>query len=473
MTPQARIQIKRRDSTSNQIIVERHSFYAELIDTVDIIVLGHNEHGELGLGHTENVECMTVLNSLPKDQYSSAIQIYSGYKFSIYTNISGEHERHYHWAAGGNYHGECCMSVDRNPTKCNAIHYFKSHDITIKKICVSIGGQCVFWITDTNDVYANGLNDYGQLGLNNTSRIWQPRLVPFFNGVGAIKDIQCAKNYSVALCTTNYNHIITVIIKHISRTNLPKDVLDLIVLFYRINNVYSTEFSKYGGNGHEFIHRWDKYGEIRTNWGWKEMITLRDRDIVKIKTGLNHTVFLDRKGVVWCCGININGGLGVGHNDDVYEPTAIQWFIDEGIRIKDICCGSDHNVALDIHGGVYTWGANHMGQCGDSSTNYIDLPKKILYFKNECVTTIDCGSNHTYCLVKSKCSARRDRHYLFGSNKYNECITYDDILMREYECYKNTKVTTPHCINDIIEEKSGGKTIKAVYLGHHNTKIIL
>ena len=57
--------------------------------------------------------------------------------------------------------------------------------------------------------------------------------------------------------------------------------------------------------------------------------------------------------------------------------------------------------------------------------------------------------------------------------QYNECITYDDEVdgVKRY-CYDNVKVTTPHCINDIIEEKSG-KCIDCVYLGHHNTKIIL
>ena len=42
-----------------------------------------------------------------------------------------------------------------------------------------------------------------------------------------------------------------------------------------------------------------------------------------------------------------------------------------------------------------------------------------------------------------------------------------------YKCFDNVKVSTPHCINDIIEEKSGGKCIERVYLGYHNTKVIV
>eukprot|EP01083_Nonionella_stella_P217803 781672_1 len=353
---------------------------------------------------------MTVLNSLPKDEYSEDITIHSGYKFTIYTNISGEHECNHHWAAGSNSHGECCFNITKNATKCNAIQYFNGKHINILKICVSIGGQSVFWISDTFEVYGNGNNDYGQLGLNDCSRTWKPRKIPFFKNK-YISDIQCARHYSVALCTTNYNSIITIIIKHILRTvhvhvslqHIPKVVLDLIISFYRINNVYSTEFSKYGGNGHEFIHRWNKYGEIRTRWSWKEIKTLRDRDIIKIKTGRNHTLFLDTQGVVWCCGINVNGGLGLGHCNDVYEPTQIQWFIENNIIIMDISTGSDHNLAIDQNNKVYCWGANHVGQCGDSSTNHVDIPKMIKYFKNCFVKQIDCGTNHSYVLIESQC----------------------------------------------------------------------
>ena len=145
--------------------------------------------------------------------------------------------------------------------------------------------------------------------------------------------------------------------------------------------------------------------------------------------------------------------------------------------IKDIQCGNDHNLALDANGRVYSFGANHLGQCGDSSTKHVDTPKMIKYLKNYTVLQIDCGSNHSYCRVAKHCvmDGEQDKHYLFGSNKYNECITYDNAINngQRDKCFNNIKVVTPHCINDIIEEKSNGKIIKAVYLGHHNTKIIL
>ena len=418
--------IKPQYNPSQSIIVSRESFYSSLINTIDICVIGNNEQGELGLGHLDHVKYLTVLNSIPHQTVSDddsaihKINIHSGYKFTIYSNISEEHE---HWAAGANYHGECCFNISKDATKCNAIQWFKTHEISIKKICLSIGGQAVFWITDNNRVLANGGNEYGQLGIHEHKKSWKPQIVPFFDGfnVSNVKDIQCAKNYSIALCTTDYNHIITIIIKHLAmeivHQILPKDILDLIVLFYRINNVYSTEFSKYGGNGHEFIHRWDKYGQMRTNWGWKEILTLKDRDFIKIRTGRNHTLFLDTFGVVWACGINVNGGLGLGHCNDVYEPEMIQWFVDNHVKIVDIKCGSDHNLCLDEDGKVYSFGANHYGQCGDSSTVHLSLPKMVKYFKGRKVLRIDCGSNHSYCLVEKECTAERDSHYLFGSNK--------------------------------------------------------
>jgi regulator of chromosome condensation len=40
-----------------------------------------------------------------------------------------------------------------------------------------------------------------------------------------------------------------------------------------------------------------------------------------------------------------------------------------------ISCGSEHSVALDVNGNVYTWGLNSFGQLGHQ--NYEDQPEPI------------------------------------------------------------------------------------------------
>ena len=71
--------------------------------------------------------------------------------------------------------------------------------------------------------------------------------------------------------------------------------------------------------------------------------------------------------------------------------------------------------------------------------------------RNMNVQEIKFGGSHVYV----RCEG--DKHYLWGSNGYGECLFFDDDI---------------HSVREpqLIEWK--GKVIKDVFLGAHNTKII-
>ena len=48
-------------------------------------------------------------------------------------------------------------------------------------------------------------------------------------------------------------------------------------------------------------------------------------------------------------------------------PTIVQDFIDKGLSIKQIYCGSHHNAAIANDGNLYTWGSNQYGALGRQS----------------------------------------------------------------------------------------------------------
>merc|ERR1712228_426693 len=150
---------------------------------------------------------------------------------------------------------------------------------------------------------------------------------------------------------------------------------------------------------------------------------------------------------------------GLGHNKWIYEPIQIPYFVVHRIRIKELQCGSSHALAIDMKHSVYAWGDNQFCQTGHGSyEKCVNEPKKIEFFDGKIVIGIECGSYHSYCKTD------KEKHYMFGSNYENECCHYKGWQ----------KVPSPFCINGVVAgATSNGKRIKAVSLGHFNTKIIV
>ena len=232
--------------------------------------------------------------------------------------------------------------------------------------------------------------------------------------------------------------------------------------------MYATGYSKFGGNGRDprdidMVSIYNGgYRNHEIDYSWKEIKILMNKNIIAVKVGYDHSLFLQDDGNVWCCGNNSNGELGLGHRDWIFEPVVIPYFERNKIRIKMLECGSNHHLALSFELNVYGWGNNKNGQCGDDEkVKYIDTPKLIEEFIGVKVKGIDCGSFHSYCVTME--TEENEKHYLFGSNGDNECITYDE---RDF-------VFKPFCIDDMIEKYCDGKKILSVSLGHYNTKIIV
>lgn len=409
-------------------------------------VVGLNEKNEFGLDNNDNVVSQLTHHN---GSYLTMIikNIFCGFNYNIY----GDGNNNY-WSAGYNYYGSCGVGKkDKIITKLTAITIFKKNKIKIKKICVSVAGYCTLWISDKNQLYVNGANDCNQLGIGNKHDQYQPILVP---NLGQVIDAASAYNYSLVLCSINTNMIII----YWSRINLikimPNDVVNSIKIFYgNTNKVYSTSYSKYGGNGHGKDNKDD--GQ------WKQIEKLSFKKIIKIAAGSKHSLFLESNGSVWCSGQNNDGQLGLSHNNDQYIPTEITYFSKNNIKIKDIECGSYHNLAIDYDDKIYSWGFNKYGQCGNGQDffgdlTYFNTPKLIHTFKNYKIKSMECGYYHSYVCTHD------DNHYLFGSTDYNECIHTDT---------KNVKGS--YLINKIIKDKSNGKVIRGVYLGRFSTIIIV
>lgn len=457
------------------------------INNESVYVIGNNIHGELTVRWHEIDKLLnfTMLNR----EYITRIQ--SGHYCTFYT------DKYYKniFVSGNNQSFTC---INDHPSIFNSsldvITWFNHHNIKIKQICTNHVSLCTFWISIDNKIYVNGINHNGELGLghryNHQKQIF-PVFIPELSKNINVIDIVSNPQYSLALCGTDKNMLIS-IIKYWSRSsmdisidhdpihahdnnlctyssppkkgkninhncilskspmNIHSDIIDLIQKFYEINTIHSTLSFEDGDIGKWHNDKWCKVS----------IFDDKQSHIIKISTGLKHSLILEDNGIIWCFGSNTFGELGIGDNtefEEIYKPIQIPYFIQNKIKIIDIKCGSEHNLAISSTHKLFSWGLNASRQCGVGTVSFIYKPQQVIQLNEYEIISIECGHRHSY--AKSKCGL----NWLFGSNEYNECITYD----------KRKKIKDPHCINTIINELCGGKYVKSISLGYYNTKLIL
>ena len=154
-----------------------------------------------------------------------------------------------------NYGGQCC-SNRKKIKKYFPITFFKKNGINVKKICVSSSGIGTYFISEHGKLYGCGWNRNGELGiksknpkllratLNKLLRkepdcIYTPTLIPALSNV---MDAQSCCGYSIALCKSQNQQTIKLIVLYWSRINLiAEDICYLIILFM---NQYSLFYHK-------------------------------------------------------------------------------------------------------------------------------------------------------------------------------------------------------------------------------------
>ena len=245
--------------------------------------------------------------------------------------------------------------------------------------------------------------------------------------------------------------------------------MELLISFARSNTVYSTTNTAPSGHPEN-----KEFGDDKHRFHEIELFKNQNINIIQIATGANHTLFLDDTGCVWLCGKTQLLGFSeekvkvLGKTDPdggrnrftrfTHIPRLIEYFVVNDIKIKDIQCGYEHSLALDMNGRIYSWGNNGTNECGDYRDGVYSThePKLIKYFADNeyIVDVIKCGSHHSY--ARTECG----KHVLFGENGDNECMTFGKLL------------NEPNCINEIVMEKCKVKEILDVVPGAYNTKVI-
>eukprot|EP01083_Nonionella_stella_P190332 704909_1 len=198
---------------------------------------------------------------------------------------------------------------------------------------------------------------------------------------------------------------------------MPIDIINLIMIMFR------------GGRNEIFIGT-HNYGRIQTGYGWNELTKLTRKNVSQIACQKDVALFLDCRGIVW------------SQYENQSQPTSMRYFMEKDIKIRDIKCGENYSVVIDYDENIYAWGDNSAGQLGDGTTTNVHIPQLIEALKDVSVIEIACGRRHSYAKTKD------GRHFLWGSNYFNECIL---------ESHTDRIVKVPHCIDDVVRKVTNGK----------------
>ena len=120
-------------------------------------------------------------------------------------------------------------------------------------------------------------------------------------------------------------------------------------------------------------------------------ITTNTNDIKSVYCGQNHTIILKNDDTLWGCGRNSEGQLGLGDTKGRATFTTID--TNPG-NIKSIHCSSSSTLILQNNGILWGCGANDKGQLGLGDKAEITTFTKI----TDNVKLVNCGYNHTIIL---------------------------------------------------------------------------
>ena len=139
----------------------------------------------------------------------------------------------------------------------------------------------------------------------------------------------------------------------------------------------------------------------------------RERRVVQVACGYEHSVVVTENCEVFGFGRNDNAQLGLGHTNNSHNtPQRIPALC--GKEVVSLKCGAHFSLTLMADGDVYGHGANRHGQLGLGHPREQTLPVRVPALSGKGVAVIACGGYH------SMVATRRQDFFTFGKNERSQ-----------------------------------------------------
>jgi alpha-tubulin suppressor-like RCC1 family protein len=331
---------------------------------------GNNTNGQLGLGQTTDFSTNTFTQVTVRDQNNNPKSIkqvsYGGVYFTGHISTLGGHiavvtTDGLLYTCGLNVAGQLGLNNIINQNSFQLV----TQNITGKKIKqVSCGSWYTAIVTTDGLLYTCGFNSFGQLGLGNntnTSTFTQVTIRDQNNNPKIIKEVSCGGSNLNGMQAGGHIAIVTI------------DGL-----------LYTCGGNNYGQLG---------LGITDISKSTFQQVTITGKTINKVYCGIEYTAVVTTDELLYVCGHNYLGKLGLGITDTSKNTFQQVTTNITGKKIKHVANYIATTTIVDTSGNIYTSGWNGAGQLGignrlpssnrtvfglatsiDSSLNSVDNP---------------------------------------------------------------------------------------------------
>ena len=323
-----------------------------ILNDGNVWACGNNEYGQLGLG---DINARYKFSKIPVEDVKE-ISCGAAYTFMLKNDGTV-------WSCGFNGNGELALGDN---THRNTFTQVTTNISDVKEILC--GDNNTFMLKNDGTVWSCGYNAQGQLGLNDYTN--RNTFTQVTENVSDVKEILCGcmhvimvkNDGSVWACGFNqYGQLglgdssnrpaFTQVTTNVS------DVKEIICGGYHtfmIKNdgtVWACGYNYGGQLGLGSTTDKTSFTQVTTNVsGVKEIIC-----------GNSHTFMVKNDGTVWSCGNNGYGQLGLGINTNQTTFTQVTKNVS---NVKEIICGGLHVFMVKNDGTAWSCGENSSGQLG-------------------------------------------------------------------------------------------------------------
>ncbi|AEC02951.1 fimbrillin family protein [Parasphaerochaeta coccoides] len=246
--------------------------------------------------------------------------------------------------------------------------------VKVRVKSVSAGGYHTMILKTDGTLWATGNNEYGQLGVGDTTNRSTPEQV-WDSPDGSVKMTD------VAAVFAGETH--TLILK--------KD-----------GTLWATGYNGVGQLGDGTII--DKTIPVQVKDDAGGFMT----GVKAVSAGAAHTMILKKDGTLWATGFNSNGQLGIGNNDNKDTPVQVASMDSD---VAAVSTGELHTMILKKNGTLWATGYNASGQLGDGYNTERNTPEQVM----ENVAAVFAGVGHTMILKEEDGTL-----WATGSNGYGQ-----------------------------------------------------
>ena len=156
------------------------------------------------------------------------------------------------------------------------------------------------------------------------------------------------------------------------------------------------------------------------------LIQLPDQiSIMKVACGNEFVIFLTHQGTVFSWGASPTPALGKNRWPTYQSIKPIPELNSNNSYIKDICCGVNHCIALNVTGVVYTWGEGLFGKLGNGRLDNCARSEPISIHNNDVVMI------------------RAGHHSSFSKTRDGSCFAWGDLSVHKFGPCSTSKSDKP------------------------------